>query len=65
MVNFNHPNVMRLRGVCLNQENPLLIMPFMTNGTVLEYVRHNKDTLMFTNEANSLEVILFYSSIIR
>lgn len=57
MVNFNHPNVMRLRGVCLNQENPLLIMPFMSNGTVLEYVRHNKDTLMHTNEANSLEVI--------
>ena len=59
MVNFNHPNVMRLRGVCLNQENPLLIMPFMSNGTVLEYVRHNKDTLMLTNEANSLEVIFF------
>ena len=63
MVNFNHPNVMRLRGVCLNQENPLLIMPFMSNGTVLEYVRHNKDTLMLTNEANSLEVIFLYISI--
>ena len=52
MVSFNHPNVMTLRGVCLDQENPLLIMPFMTNGNLLAYVRQNKNTLMFDNEAD-------------
>ena len=56
MVTFSHPNVMTLKGVCLDQENPLLIMPFMSNGTILEYVRHNKEDLMLTDEADTLKV---------
>ena len=50
MVAFNHPNVMTLRGVCLDQESPLLIMPFMINGTALEYVKKNKASLLFADE---------------
>ena len=50
MVAFNHPNVMTLRGVCLDQESPLLIMPFMINGTALEYVKKNKESLLFADE---------------
>ena len=56
MVSFNHPNVMTLRGVCLDQENPLLIMPFMSNGSVLEYVKHHRDDLMLTEEADNIQV---------
>ena len=36
MLNFKHPNVMSLIGVCLDGEMPLIIMPFMSNGSVLE-----------------------------
>ena len=50
MVAFNHPNVMTLRGVCLDQESPLLIMPFMINGTALEFVKKNKESLWFADE---------------
>ena len=56
MATFNHPNVMTLRGVCLDKENPLLIMPFMNNGTVLEYVKKHKESLMLKNEADLQKV---------
>ena len=43
MASFEHVNVMILIGVCLDGEMPLIIMPFMTKGCVLDYVRHKKD----------------------
>ena len=45
MLSFDHPNVMSLIGVCMDREMPLLIMPFMSSGSVLEFVRHNKEEL--------------------
>ena len=47
MISFNHPNVMSLIGLCFDGETPLLIMPFMMKGSVLEYVKKNRDTLYF------------------
>ena len=58
MLSFEHPNVMSLVGVCLDGEMPLLIMPFMSNGSVLEYVRHHKQELLLTSEATDEEVWL-------
>ena len=45
MLSFDHPNVMSLIGVCMDREMPLVIMPFMSKGSVLEFVRHNKEEL--------------------
>ena len=45
MFSFKHPNVMSLIGVCLEEETPLVIMPFMVNGSVLEFVRRNRESL--------------------
>ena len=42
MASFEHVNVMNLVGVCLDGEMPLIIMPFMVNGSVLEHVRKIK-----------------------
>ena len=39
MASFEHKNVMSLLGVCLASEMPLIIMPFMAKGSVLEYVK--------------------------
>ena len=50
MLSFDHPNVMSLIGVCLDGEMPLLIMPFMSNGSVLDYIKHHKEELLFGNE---------------
>ena len=57
MLSFEHPNVMSLVGVCLDNEMPLLIMPFMSNGSVLEYIRHHKQELLFTTTATDEEVL--------
>ena len=57
MLSFQHPNVMSLVGVCLDDEMPLLIMPFMSNGSVLEYIRHHKQELLLTSEVTNEEVL--------
>ena len=46
MSSFEHVNLMRLIGVCFDADMPQLIMPFMDKGSVLEYVRTNKEKLM-------------------
>ena len=56
MVSFNHPNVMPLIGACLDKEIPLIIMPFMSNGSVLESVKKNKVELFLPEEATRMEV---------
>ena len=45
MLSFEHTNVMSLIGVCIDGEMPLLIMPFMSNGSVLDFVKHHRDEL--------------------
>ena len=56
MVSFNHPNVMPLIGACLDKEIPLIIMPFMSNGSVLESVKKHKVELFLPEEATRMEV---------
>ena len=56
MLLFEHTNIMSLIGVCIEGEMPLLIMPFMSNGSVLEYVKRNKEVLLCSN-AMATEVI--------
>ena len=49
MLTFEHTNAMSLVGVCIDGDMPLLIMPFMTNGSVLEYVKHYKEEILCIN----------------
>ena len=56
MISFTHPNVMPLTGLCFDGEMPLLIMPFMTNGSVLEYVKQHREKIYFLENTNDLEV---------
>ena len=56
MLSFNHLNVMPLTGLCIDGEMPLLIMPFMTNGSVLEYVKQHREKMYFLENTNDLEV---------
>ena len=47
MKNFSHSNVLTLRGVCLDGGTvPYLIMPFMANGSLLAYLKKNRETLI-------------------
>ena len=56
MLSFKHPNVMSLIGVCFDGEMPMILMPFMSNGSVLGYVKQNKRELLFDSEVNEEEV---------
>ena len=56
MCSFSHSNIMSLVGLCIEGEMPLLIMPFMINGSVLEYVRKKREKLYFIEKTDSLEV---------
>ena len=58
MHSFKHPNVMSLIGLCLDGDVPVIIMPFMSDGSLLEYVRRNKQHLFLTVES-SLEKLIF------
>ena len=56
MLSFDHPNVMPLIGVSVDRETPFLIMPFMANGSTLEYVKHHKKEHYHTSESTAAEV---------
>ena len=61
MASFEHQNVMELIGVCLDGEMPLIIMPFMMNGTVLDHVRKVKDKDLEVN-MNAGSIIEYHSN---
>ena len=49
MQELNHPNVLGLMGVCLDGgPAPFIVMPFMANGSLLLYLRKNRNTLLLT-----------------
>ena len=56
MLSFSHPNVMSLIGVCFDEEMPLIIMPFMSNGSVLGYVKEKRNELHLDRQAIQEEV---------
>ena len=56
MLSFEHTNVMPLSGVCLDGEMPLLIMPFMSNGSVLEFVKQHKNKYLLRINGTQQEV---------
>ena len=47
MKDFDHNNVLGLKGVCLDGgPAPFVITAFMSNGSLLSYLKENKDTLI-------------------
>ena len=58
MLSFKHQNVMSLIGMCLDGDVPLIIMPFMSDGSVLDYVRKNRQHLYLTEESSQERVII-------
>ena len=59
MYKFKHQNILTLNGVCLDGgPAPFIIMPFMANGSLLAYLKKNRDSLViFFDEVE--EVCLF------
>ena len=48
---FDHPNVMTLIGVCVSVGGgPVIVMPFMENGSLLNYLRRDKKNITVKDE---------------
>ena len=46
MQEFNHPHVMPLIGVCMDTGPGVsMVMPFMTNGSLLDYLKRERKNL--------------------
>lgn len=57
MSKFDHPNVMKLMGVCLAPSGhdgggggPCIVMPFMAKGSLLDFVRKEAERLTVKSE---------------
>ena len=58
MYKFSHPNVLTLRGVCLDGgPAPYIIMPFMANGSLLNYLSNHRDSLVVLNRTEKDEEV--------
>ena len=56
MIKFDHPNVLNLIGVCLDGgPAPFIIMPFMANGSLLAYIRKNRQELVLSQDSSDNE----------
>ena len=50
MRNLDHPNVLKLVGVCVDAGSaPYIVMPFMINGSLLAHLRTEKRNLVFAD----------------
>ena len=60
MSKFDHPNVMPLIGVCMapsedgaSSTGPCIVMPFMSKGSLLDYLRKEADNLFVESDEES------------
>ena len=50
MVKFNHQNVMKLIGVCIEKGlSPYIVMPYMAYGSLLSYLKKHRAELTIAN----------------
>ena len=59
MLSLEHTNVLSLVGICIEGEMPLLVLPFMPNGNILEFVRYHREQLLLSSTAEP-QVPMFY-----
>ncbi len=64
MMEMDHPNVLTLTGVCLDGgPAPYIILPFMANGSLLSYLKKERDSLTlnaFTEDVSAVTCNIFH-----
>ena len=58
MLDFDHPNVMRLVGVCFDSEDglPRIILPYMANGDLKSFLKSKRSLVEEGTSTGSVEV---------
>lgn len=56
MKHFDHSNILRLVGVCIEaRPAPYIVMPYMPNGSLLEFLRKERNNLMLKDSVDTDE----------
>ena len=59
MYKFDHPNVLQLTGVCLDGgPAPYIIMPFMTNGSLLSHLKQERENIILEPSTTNPEDVV-------
>ena len=54
MAELSHPNVMSLVGVCVGKsQEPSIVMPYMANGSLLDYLKRERKNLYLEFDADA------------
>ena len=62
MSRFKHAHVMGLIGVCLDAGHaPYIVMPYMANGSLLQYLRRERKNLVFVEGTDDDEVTIAFN----
>ena len=56
---FMHPHVMGILGICLADQTPYIVMPFMANGSLHSYLRKHRAELLIS-EDEDINLVLHY-----
>ncbi len=57
MKDFNHPHIMPLIGMCLDAGPGVsMVMPYMTNGSVLDYLKKERSGLKLNDNCSKEKV---------
>ena len=57
MMDFQHPNVMSLIGVCLDAGPGVsIVMPFMANGSLLDYLKKEREKILLPDTSELEDV---------
>ena len=59
MCGLHHPNVLTLIGVCLDAESPYIIMPLMERGSLLTYLKNDRDNLLVYGQLEDDSKVLY------
>lgn len=58
MREFNHANVLRLVGVCIDADSaPYIVLPYMENGSLLEWLKRERNRITLSDNASEDEVM--------
>ena len=55
---FVHPHVMGILGICLVEQAPYIVMPFMANGSLHSYLRKHRPDLLLS-EDEDIDLVLY------
>ena len=56
MSNLNHPNVMKMIGVCVDEnKTPYLVMHYMSQGSLLSFLKNNRDNFTVNDMDDNTE----------